>query len=1267
MRESAPPVDPGPGHRGVARWLIGSAGALGALALLLAVWVVVAMQTEWGTRLLWQMASGLAPGQLSGELVSGTLRDGLHLRNLVYRDATRHITIDRLESGWHLLRSPLTLVVPYLRIGSAEVRLLPAPPSPRTPPKLPRQLSLPLAIELHSASLEHLVIHEDVNVSHYEDIRLQASYDRVQHILTLDHAQTPYGVVTGTLRLQAMAPFDIAGTVGLAGKYQGQYGEESYRLDTRLSGTLQAIGLQLDATGRNLEGHATIDATPFAAVPVRRAMVAISGLDPQTFNPQWPHAKLEMHASLTPRGDTGGELSQLTVTGPVSLRNAQAGAINRDLVPLESVTMVVTLNARTQQLSELNIRLPGKAMLVGKGEIHDTGQGSLALQAQGLDLHAVHTQLKPTQLSGPLNVQFAGDTQQVNLELTGSSLSLTAQATRDSQKIALHAAQLSAGTARLTFRGSLARDAQAAYSASGSLRDFNPARFFASVPQVKNRPARINADIDAHGALHPTLSANIQFNVHDSQYGGLPMTGGGTVHILGRQLLPSDVQLSVAGNVLRLKGSFGKPSDRLALDMDAPALGRLGFGLSGLLQVHGEIGGTPHAPLALDLSARGLQFGDIRLGKLTASIQGTYASHALRVSADGRVRNQALQLTLAAQGGLHDQAQKLAWDGVLRTLENQTSPHLQLQSPLPLVAGPGRLELGAGRLAMDKASIDLQSLVYNNALFRSEGSFRALELGQLLAWRQQLTGKTAPLNTDLVLDGRWNMRLAERADGFVEITRRSGDMRLSERSTLGLGALSLRAKLQGSQIELNAQVDASRLGSIAAQGQVGLQREDRKLTLTARSPVSVHITASVPKLQTIAALAGPRIALAGSASMDLMARGSLGEIKLSGTVAGEHLALTLYDQGVHLRDGVVHLRLENNIVELQQVLFRGGNGTLSATGHMALGGVARGLSATIVASSLQLLASPSAQMTVTGQAVASNANGPLLVSGYFAVDHGLFSLPEKAAPQLDTDVVVVRSGQAQAADRGRPALAEKPAGAFTPRIDIELGLGKDFAFKGAGAELRLAGALTLRSEPGATPQAFGSVRVVEGSYKAFGTQLAIESGVFNFQGPLNNPNVNLLAMRRQKEVAAGVRVTGNVHQPRVQLVSEPDLPQEQQLSWLVFGHSSGGGETGRAKAAVQGAALGLLNKFGTGRAAQTIGLDTLAIGESEFGLAGAQVVNLGKEISDRLYIGYEQSLAGAESVMKLIYELTPSWSVVLRGGTVAGMDVFYSKRFDRLR
>ena len=48
--------------------------------------------------------------------------------------------------------------------------------------------------------------------------------------------------------------------------------------------------------------------------------------------------------------------------------------------------------------------------------------------------------------------------------------------------------------------------------------------------------------------------------------------------------------------------------------------------------------------------------------------------------------------------------------------------------------------------------------------------------------------------------------------------------------------------------------------------------------------------------------------------------------------------MTVYDQGIRLQDGVVRVVLDQNVMDLRQVEFRGGEGTLKATGrvHMVL-------------------------------------------------------------------------------------------------------------------------------------------------------------------------------------------------------------------------------------------------------------------------------------------------------------------------------------------
>jgi translocation and assembly module TamB len=385
---------------------------------------------------------------------------------------------------------------------------------------------------------------------------------------------------------------------------------------------------------------------------------------------------------------------------------------------------------------------------------------------------------------------------------------------------------------------------------------------------------------------------------------------------------------------------------------------------------------------------------------------------------------------------------------------------------------------------------------------------------------------------------------------------------------------------------------------------------------------------------------------------------------LSGELAGDQLALTLYDQGVRLHDGVARVTLANNVAELRELAFKGGEGTLRASGRLPLDEASNDITATIVADKLQLLADPSAQLTLSGQASVANVGRQLQATGKFTVDSALFNLPEKSAPKLGDDVVVYRNGDKPKGPHNRASAAEKPASPYAPNVDVQVDFGDDFRFKGSGANLRLAGTLTLRSGPDEVLQALGTINIADGKYEAFGTVLNIEHGVLNFTGSLTNPNVNILAMRRNQDVAAGVQVSGTVLLPRVQLVSDPNVADEEKLSWLVFGRGSGEGPGG-AQAAARGAVTGLLNKLGGEKVAKRLGLDELSFGSSKAGLGNEQVVTLGKNITDRLALGYEQSLAGAASVVKMTYQLSRTWSVALRGGQIAAIDLSYSRRFDR--
>jgi translocation and assembly module TamB len=55
---------------------------------------------------------------------------------------------------------------------------------------------------------------------------------------------------------------------------------------------------------------------------------------------------------------------------------------------------------------------------------------------------------------------------------------------------------------------------------------------------------------------------------------------------------------------------------------------------------------------------------------------------------------------------------------------------------------------------------------------------------------------------------------------------------------------------------------------------------------------------------------------------------------------------------------------------------------------------------------------------------------------------------------------------------------------------------------------------------------------------------------------------------------------------------------------------------------------------------------------------------VGKRLSDRAYITYEQGLTAVAGITKLTYNLTPKITVVTRAGLDNAIDLFYTLRFD---
>src|SRR4030095_13881777 len=110
----------------------------------------------------------------------------------------------------------------------------------------------------------------------------------------------------------------------------------------------------------------------------------------------------------------------------------------------------------------------------------------------------------------------------------------------------------------------------------------------------------------------------------------------------------------------------------------------------------------------------------------------------------------------------------------------------------------------------------------------------------------------------------------------------------------------------------------------------------------------------------------------------------------------------------------------------------------------------------------------------------------------------------------------------------------------------------------------------------------------------------------------------------------GVQVTGKGQSPNARLVSEPNVPDNEKLSWLLFGHGTDqGNNLGQQSAMTHAHAL--LGSASRKRSAHTLGLDDVSVGTSEVGLTDPQVVMISKAINERLVLGYEQGLQSASN------------------------------------
>ena len=691
------------------------------------------------------------------------------------------------------------------------------------------------------------------------------------------------------------------------------------------------------------------------------------------------------------------------------------------------------------------------------------------------------------------------------------------------------------------------------------------------------------------------------------------------------------------------------------------------------------------APLSAQLAVDDAQWRTQALKSLRADLSGTLAQHRLQAEAAVALLPppavaQSLALTLQRgtrlagqlEGSWQPQPKGGHWVGQLRDLQLGSwdgkslpaaaagEPWAQargLRADLSLDAAgrllqarvdPGRLQLAGGiQLGWDE-------VVYDGAGQRVELKARLenLRVAPVLARWQPDMGWTGDLEVGVQID----LKAAQRFDADIVIERRSGDLAVRDSNdeplALGLTDLRLAMNAHDGTWYFTQALAGPRLGAVG--GVVRVRTSPERRWPEPGALLDGGVQASVANLGVWGTWVPPGWRLQGQLQTQATFGGSFGAPQVTGSLTGSGLGARNLLLGVNVRDGEIAVRLDGERATVENFVLRAGDGSLRITGGATLG-AAPEVKLSMTADRLQVLGRIDRRMVVSGKGELAFDPDLFKLDGQLQVDEGLFDTSRADAPSLDDDVVVLR--------KGRPPPSAAAAAPEAPRrrsdVLVTVDLGNKLRIRGRGLDTQLAGSLKVTA-PAGKLAVNGTVGTVNGTFAAYGQKMKIERGNLAFSGAPDNPRLDVLALRPDLDIEVGVEITGSVNAPRVRLYSNPDMSDSDKLSWLVLGRDPGA--LGRTDTALlQRAAVALLasdDESTSDKVIRGLGLDELSVRQSDDATREA-IVSLGKQISDRWYVGYERGVNATQGTWQVIYRAAKRFTLQLASGLDQSLDLLW--------
>ncbi len=684
----------------------------------------------------------------------------------------------------------------------------------------------------------------------------------------------------------------------------------------------------------------------------------------------------------------------------------------------------------------------------------------------------------------------------------------------------------------------------------------------------------------------------------------------------GRQAVDADARLSDAALI-----ADGQPSLRVR---EVTAMLRspdIASGLSGRLTIQ----------------ASGVRADELNLTDLILVAEGDPAMAEVRIDTKGEWQ-MPFEASAAAQVG-HDGA---TWTVRLTELTGLVDGQpLQLDQPAHLTYGPNALEIrdfaahyGPARLQVDGRIDDRDVVLRLSAMDVPAallGPLRPAEIDGVLGVDIEVEGPRASLVGRLAFSAR-ELRVAGLEDAPPLAAALDGDWRNNR--------LVLSGQLSGAS-QSDAALTADLPLVLDAASLVPSMPDSAPLsaTLNWRGPIA-PLWDLVPQAEH---------ELKGTGDIALEVTGTRAELQINGQLSVTGGSYENLEAGTRLQDLTLVLDLTGTEAKLAQLTAGDGQtGQLQADGSLAIDSASDyPFSMTATLTDLLLVRRDDITGSAGGELALEGTLQEARLSGRLETGTIEIRLLDRLPPEVaDLDVVEIHS-ESNVPDE--PTAAVSDGGGFVLGLDLLIDMPRRVFVRGRGVDSEWSGRLQIGGTQ-TQPEIAGDISLVRGQVSIIGQAFKLDHGTIRFtQGKEIDPLIDIVAVRDTRDLKATVRISGSATQPKIELSSEPELPQDEVVAQVLFGKSAN--QLNGFQAAQVAAAIAQLS--GTSDPASNVvdrlrsgfGIDVLRF--ESVGTAGEETpgATAGKYVTDEVYLGVTQGAEADSGSVGVEVELTPNISV----------------------